>query len=169
VSVSFANVNSRRNLTELELFQTWNDTSNDSSVTLNLGSQSKTVNNPTRNANGNIRETLTVSQSNASRTGSIDISLSRFDTANGETPREGDGAQRMSFHIVDGNPDAVTRSNIGEATTRAFFQSGFLTGSILKEAGQKAGGDLLTHSIFADVIPSNDNIIASEQIKFIPK
>jgi len=169
VPVSFADVNSRRNLTELELFQTWNDTSNDSSVTLNLGSQSKTVNNPTRNANGNIRETLTVSQSNASRTGSIDITLSRFNTTNGETPREGDGAQRMSFHIIDGNPDAVTRSNIGEATTRAFFQSGLLTGNILKEAGQKASGDLLTHSIFADVDPDNDNIIASEQIKFIPK
>jgi len=169
IPVSFADVNARRNLTELELFQTWNDTSNNAAVTLNLGSQSKTVNNPTRNTNGNIRETLTVSQSNASRTGSIDITLSRFNTANGETPREGDGAQRMSFHIVDGNPDAVTRSNIGEATTRAFFQSGFLTGSILKEAGQKAGGDLLTHSIFADVDPDNDNIIGSEQIKFIPK
>jgi hypothetical protein len=169
VSVSFANVNSRRNLTELELFQTWNDTTNNAAVTLNLGSQSKTVNNPTRNANGNIRETLTINQSNASRTGSIDITLSRFNTANGESPREGDGAQRMSFHIVDGNPDAVTRSNIGEATTRAFFQSGLLTGSTLRESGQKAGGDLLTHSIFADVIPSNDNIIASEQIKFIPK
>jgi hypothetical protein len=75
----------------------------------------------------------------------------------------------MSFHIVDGNPDAVTRSNIGEATTRAFFESGFLTGNTLKESGQKAGADLLTHSIFADVDPDNDNIIASEQIKFIPK
>jgi len=75
----------------------------------------------------------------------------------------------MSFHIVDGNPDAVTRSNIGEATTRAFFQSGLLTGSTLRESGQKASGDLLTHSIFADVDPDNDNIIASEQIQFIPK
>ncbi|UXF50164.1 hypothetical protein 7865G3C6_23 [Haloquadratum phage sp.] len=171
ISVSFTDVNARRNLTELELFQTWNDTSNNAAVTLNLGSQSKTVNNPTRNTNGNIRETLTVSQSNASRTGSIDITLSRFNdtTTSSQVPREGDGAQRMSFHIVDGNPDAVTRSNIGEATTRAFFQSGFLTGSILKEAGQKAAADLLTHSIFADVDPDNDNIIASEQIQFIPK
>jgi len=170
-SVSFAEVSSRRKLTELELFQDWNDTSNNTSVTLNLGSQSKTINNPTRNTSGRIRETLSVSSSNASRTGSIDITLSRFnDTSTSSTiPRLGDGGQRMSFHIVDGNPNAVTRSNIGEATTRAFFESGFLTGNTLKEAGQKAGGDLLTHSIFADVDPDNDNIIGSEQIKFIPK
>jgi hypothetical protein len=170
-SVSFPEVNSRRNLTELELVQTWNDTSNNTSVSLNLGSQSNTVNNPTLNPNGRIRETLTVSPSNASRAGSIDITLSRFNntSTSSTVPREGDGGQRMSFHIVDGNPDAVTRSNIGEATTRAFFQSGFLTGSILKEAGQKAGADLLTHSIFADVDPDNDNIIASEQIQFVPK
>ncbi|UXF49892.1 hypothetical protein 7841G3A1_21 [Haloquadratum phage sp.] len=170
-SVSFAEVSSRRKLTELELFQDWNDTSNNTSVTLNLGSQSKTINNPTRNTSGRIRETLSVSSSNASRTGSIDITLSRFnDTSTRSTiPRLGDGGQRMSFHIVDGNPDAVTRSNIGEATTRAFFESGFLTGNTLRESGQKAGGDLLTHSIFADVDPDNDNIIGSEQIKFIPK
>jgi len=170
VSVSFPDFNSRRSLTEIELFQSWNDTSNNTSVTLTLGSQSQTVSNPSLSS-GNIRETLTVSQSNSSRTGSIDITLSRFNNTNtsSQVPREGDGAQRMSFHIVDGNPDAVTRSNIGEATTRAFFQSGFLTGNILREAGQKAGGDLLTHSIFADVDPDNDNIIASEQIQFVPK
>ncbi|UXF49848.1 hypothetical protein 7841G1D8_19 [Haloquadratum phage sp.] len=169
VSASFADVSARRKLNELELFQSWNDTSSDAAVTLNIGSQSQTVNNPTRNANGNIREVFTVSQSNASRTGSIDITLSRFDTANGETPTLGDAAQRMSFHIVDGNPDSVTRSNIGEATVRTLFQSGTLTGNTLRESGQKAAADLLTHSIFADVDPDNDNIIGSEQIQFVPK
>jgi len=170
-SVSFADVNTRRKLTELEIFQSWNNTTNNASVTLNLGSQSKTVNNPSRNISGNIRETITVTSSNAARTGNIDINLSRFDDAatSDEFPANGDGGQRVDFHNLDGNPDAVTRSNIGEATTRAFFQSGFLTGNTLREAGQKAGGDLLTHSIFADVDPDNDNIIGSEQIKFIPK
>jgi len=170
IPVSIEGFNARRNLTEVELVQTWNDTSNNAAVTLNLGSESKTVNNPNLNTNGRIRETLTVSQANASRTGNINLTLSRFnDTTNNDLPRLGDGAQRMSLHIVDGNPDAVTRSNIGEATTRAFFQSGQLTGDILREAGQKAAADLLTHSIFADVDPANDNIIAAEQIKFIPK
>jgi len=170
-SANFTEVSSRRNLTELELFQDWNDTSNNAAVTLNLGSQSKTINNPTLNTNGRIRETLTVNQSNASRTGSIDITLSRFNdtTSSSDVPADGDGGQRVSFHNVDGNPDAVTRSNIGEATTRAFFRSGLLTGNTLRESGQETSGDLLTHSIFADVIPGNDNIIASEQIKFIPK
>jgi len=168
VPVSFTDVNTRRSLTELEVFQSWNNTNNSTAVTLNLGSQSKTVNNPTRNVNGDIRETITVSPSNSSRTGGIDIILSRFNSANGETPRDGDKPQRMSFHNLDGNPDAVTRSNIGEATTRVFFESGTLQNT-LKEAGQKAGADLLTHSIFADVDPDNDNIIGSEQIKFIPK
>ncbi|UXF50294.1 hypothetical protein 7865G3D7_23 [Haloquadratum phage sp.] len=169
-SVSFADVNARRKLTELELFQDWNDTSNNASVTLNLGSQSKTVNNPSRNTNGRIRETITVAPSNAARTGNIDINLSRFNKAeiSDSFPADGDGGQRVNFHNVDGNPDAVTRSNIGEATTRAFFKSGTLQNT-LKEAGQKAGADLLTHSIFADVDPDNDNIIGSEQIKFIPK
>ncbi len=170
IPVSIDEFNSRRNLTEVELVQTWNDTSNNAAVTLNLGSQSQTVNNPSLNTNGRIRETLTVSQANASRTGNIDLTLSRFnDAANDDVPRLGDGAQRMSFHIVDGNPDAVTRSNIGEATTRAFFDSGTLTGDILREAGQKAAADLLTHSIFADVDPETDNIIAAEQIQFIPE
>ncbi|UXF50385.1 hypothetical protein 7865G3D9_21 [Haloquadratum phage sp.] len=169
-SVSFADVNARRKLSELELFQSWNDTGNNASVTLNLGSQSKTVNNPTRNTSGNIRETITIAPSNAARTGNIDINLSRFNDAatSDEFPADGDGGQRVSFHNVDGNPDAVTRSNIGEATTRAFFESGTLQNT-LRESGQKAGGDLLTHSIFADVDPDNDNIIGSEQIKFIPK
>jgi hypothetical protein len=170
VSVSFPEFNSRRSLTEIELFQSWNDTSNNTSVTLTLGSQSQTVSNPSLSG-GNIRETLTVSQSNSSRTGSIDITLSRFNdtSTSSDVPRLGDAAQRMSFHNVDGNPDAVTRSNIGEATTRAFFRSGLLTGNTLRESGQKAAADLLTHSIFADVDPDNDNIIASEQIQFIPK
>ncbi|AFH22961.1 hypothetical protein OSG_eHP39_00105 [environmental Halophage eHP-39] len=169
-SVSFADVNARRKLTELELFQSWNDTTNNASVTLNLGSQSKTVNNPNRNTSGNIRETITVASSNAARTGNIDINLSRFNDAatSDDFPANGDGGQRVSFHNVDGNPDAVTRSNIGEATTRAFFESGTLQNT-LRESGQKAGGDLLTHSIFADVDPDNDNIIGSEQIQFIPK
>jgi hypothetical protein len=158
----------RRELTELELFESWDDTSNNASVTLEIGSQSKTVNNPTLNTNGRIRETLTVSQSNASRTANTSIDISRYDTGNGEFPLEGDDMQRMSFHIVDGDPDAVTRSNIGEATVRTLFQSGTLTGT-LRESGQKAAADLLTHSIFADVDPDNDNIIASEQIQFIPK
>jgi len=169
-SVSFADVNARRKLTELELFQSWNDTSNNASVTLNLGSQSKTVNNPNRNTSGNIRETITVAQSNADRTGNIDINLSRFNDAatSDEFPADGDGGQRVDFHNLDGNPDAVTRSNIGEATTRAFFESGTLQNT-LRESGQKAGGDLLTHSIFADVDPDNDNIIGSEQIQFVPR
>jgi len=112
VSVSFANVNSRRNLTELELFQTWNDTTNNAAVTLNLGSQSKTVNNPTRNANGNIRETLTINQSNASRTGGIDITLSRFNTANGESPREGDGGESLQDIVIDSDIDYSFDSNV---------------------------------------------------------
>jgi hypothetical protein len=171
IPVSFANFDSRRILTETELFQSWNNTDNNAAVTLNLGSQSKTVNNPTRNQNGNIRETLTVSQSNASRTGSIDITLSRFNNTNtsGTTPRLGDGAQRVNFHTVNGNPDAVIRSNIGEATVRSGFDSGSLQGNTLRESGQKAGGDLLTHSIFADVEPGNNVIIGSERIQFIPK
>jgi len=171
IPVSFANFDSRRILTEVEVLQSWNNTDNNAAVTLNLGSQSKTVNNPNRNTNGNIRETLTVSQSNASRSGSIDITLSRFNNTNTSktTPRLGDGAQRVSFHTVNGNPDAVTRSNIGEATVRSGFDSGGLQGNTLRESGQKAGGDLLTHSIFADVEPGNDVLIASERIQFIPK
>jgi hypothetical protein len=170
ISVSFTDFNSRRLLTEAELLQTWNDTSNNTSVTINLGSQSTTINNPSRNANGEITETLSVSPSNASRSGSIDITLSRFDDTTVNTlPKAGNVAQRMSFHVVSGNPDAVTRSNIGEATTRAFFESGDLTGNTLRESGQLAGADLLTHSIFADIDPEDDNIIPSEQLRFIPE
>jgi len=170
VSASFPVVNTRRNLKEIELFQSWNDTTNSTSVTLNLGSQSKTVNNPTRNSNGNIRETLTAGASNVSRTASVDITLSRFNdtSTSSDLPRLGDGAQRMSFHVFDGDADSITRSDIGEATTRSIFPSGTLT-STIRESGQKSGGDLLTHSIFADVDPDNDNIIASEQIQFVPK
>jgi len=170
LNVSFADVKARRNLNELELFQAWNDTSNSAAVTLNLGSQSKTVNNPTRNANGNIRETLTVSAANASRTGSIDITLSRIDnTTSGNTPRNGNERQEVSFHVVDGISNGVSRSNIGEATSRTVFDSGLLQGNTLRESGQTEGADLLTHSIFADVEPGNNVIIGSERIQFIPK
>jgi len=75
----------------------------------------------------------------------------------------------VSFHNVDGDPTAITQSDIGEVTSRAFFRSGILAGSVLRESGLKNGQDLLTHSIFGEVDPTLDNIIASEQIKFIPK
>jgi hypothetical protein len=170
-SVDFTEINSRRNVSELELFQDWNDTSNNASVTINLGSQSKTVNNPTLNANGKIRETLSVGPSQVSRTGSIDITLSRFNdtTSSSDVPADGDGGQRVSFHNVDGDPTAITQSDIGEVTSRAFFRSGILTTNVLRESGLKNGQDLLTHSIFGEVDPTLDNVIASEQIKLIPK
>jgi len=170
-SADFTEINSRRNISELELFQDWNDTSNNALVTINLGSQSKTVNNPNLNANGKIRETLSVGPSQVSRTGSIDITLSRFNdtTSSSDVPADGDGGQRVTFHNVDGDPDAITRSDIGEITSRAFFKSGILAANVLRESGLKNGQDLLTHSIFGEVEPTLDNIIAVEQIKFIPK
>jgi hypothetical protein len=169
ITVEFPQERTRRKITELELFQTWDDTSEDAEVQLNIGNRTKTVFNPTRNASGNIRETLTLQPSTQpSRTVSADIELSRYDTGNGSFPLKGDDMQRMSFHILDANPDAVTRSDIGEATVRTLFKSGTVSGT-LRESGQKSGPDLLTHSIFADVDPGDDNIIAAEQIKFIPK
>jgi hypothetical protein len=175
VAVSFDQFNrARRPITELEVFQSWNNTDNNAAVTLNLGSQSNTVTNPVRNNNGNIRETLSVSQSNAARSGSIDITLSRFNNTNtsNTVPRLGDAAQAVSFHLLDGNPDAISRSDIGEATTRTIFRSGVLSGnSTLRESGQIHGptADLLTHSVFADIEPGNDTIIPVETIRFIPE
>jgi hypothetical protein len=169
-SVSLPEFSTRRELTELEVFQTWNDTNTNASVTLNLGTESNTVDNPTRNAQSNIRETISVSPSNAARSGNIDFNLSRDNDAGDDTfPKFGDERQEVSFHILNGNPSAVNRSDIGEATTRTIFRSGTLTGNTLRESGQKAGADLLTHSIFADIDPEDDNIIPSEQLRFIPE
>jgi len=169
-TVSFNDVKSRQNLRGIEATQDWNDTSNNAAVTLNLGSQSKTVNNPALNANGDVKESLTVSELNTSSTGSVDITLSRFnDVANTTVPLKGDAIQAINSSDIDGIANAITRSDIGEATTRAFFKAGVLQGNTLRESGQKAGGDLLTHSIFATVEPGQDIIIGSERIQFIPK
>jgi len=170
-SVTFNEVNSRRNLTELELFQDWNNTDNNAAVTLTIGNNSQTINNPSLNTNGRIRETFSVSQADQSRTGQIEITLSRFNDTSSSSiiPADGDGGQRVTFHNVDGNPDAVTRSGIGKARTRGFFKSGLLRFNTLREGGQLSlGANLLTYSTFADIQPRENNIIPSETITFIP-
>jgi hypothetical protein len=162
----------RRLITELELFQSWNDTTGNAAVTFNLGGSNVTVNNPTRNSNGNIREVVATNSTvlSPARVGSIDISLSRFnDTTDDSFPLKGDASQEVTFHNLDGNPDAITRSDIGEATVRTVFRSGTLSGNTLRESGQLAGADLLTHSVFADIDPGNDTIIPVERIRFIPE
>ncbi|UXF50023.1 hypothetical protein 7865G3B6_9 [Haloquadratum phage sp.] len=169
-TISFNDVNARQILNGIETIQDWNDTSNNAAVTLNLGSQSKTVNNPALNANGNVKESLTVSNIDSSTTGGVDVTLSRFnDPGNDKVPLKGDAIQAINSSIVNGIPNAITRSDIGEARTRAFFEATVLLGNGLRESGQKAGGDLLTHSIFATVEPGQDIIIGSERIQFIPK
>ncbi|UXF50744.1 hypothetical protein 7908G4G3_16 [Haloquadratum phage sp.] len=170
ITVSFNDVNAGQIINGVETVQDWNDTSNNAAITLNLGSQSKTVNNPVLNVNGNIKETLTVSKINSSETGNVDVTLSRFnDPANDNVPLKGDAIQAINSSTLTGILNPVTRSDIGEATTRAFFKAGVLQGNTLRESGQKAGSSLLTHSIFADVDPENDIIIGSERIQFIPK
>ena len=169
VQVDLAPIETQRKLSFIEIFQTWNDTSNDASVTLSIGNQSKTVNNPTLTV-GTVTESLSVSSANEARNAEVDVTLSRFnDASNNDIPRLGDGAQELNFHVLDGDPEAVNRDNIGVARTRAIFDKGALSGNTLRESGQRASADLLTHSIFADIEPGNDVLIASERIQFIPK
>jgi hypothetical protein len=163
---------SRRSLTGIEVFQSWSDTTNNAAVTLTLGSQTKTVTNPVRNSNGDIRESLTITNPlNTARNGGIDFTLSRLDKvpATDTLPKKGNDVQEVSFHTLNADTDSITRSDIGEATVRSVFRSGVLSGNTLRESGQRAGGDLLTHSIFADVQAGNDTIIPVETIRFIPE
>jgi hypothetical protein len=174
--VTFPIAETRRELTELELIESWNNTDNDALVTLIIGSggntaaKSKVVRNPVINANGQVRETFTVSNSDASTKVRAQIVLSRFqDSTDTTIPNDGDGAQEVSFHSLNGNPQAINRSDIGEVEVRTSFGSGTLTGTTLRESGQLSGADLLTHSIFSNVVPENDNIVPVERLTFIPR
>jgi hypothetical protein len=168
--VNLADFNTRRLLTELDLVQSWNNVDNNAAVRLRIGSQDSGFTlNLSLNANGQIERSFAVNQSDAARNGNIDIRLSRFSSGNNTIPVEGDRGQVVDFHTVDGNPSAINQSNIGEARTRGFFDSGVLTGNTIREGGQLAGSDLLTHSVFADIAPEDDNIIPSEELRFIPE
>jgi hypothetical protein len=170
VSASLPESETRRKLTESELIQTWNNTDNNASVTINIGNQSKTVDNPPRNSSGQVRETISVSNSDAARNTSAEITLSRFqDSTDTTIPNDGDGAQEVTFHSLNGNPSAINRSGIGEVTVRTSFGSQQLGSTLIRESGQKAGGDLLTRSIFADVFIKDDNIVPVEKLRFIPE
>jgi hypothetical protein len=169
-SVFVSEVETLRKLTEIRLTQNWNDTSNDAFVQLSIGSNSKNVFNPATNSNDRVIETHTVPSSDAARSASVAFELSRFnDTSNDDYPTEGDAAQEVSFHVLSGNPSAINRSDIGEVTVRTSFEKGVLAGETLREGGQLATGDLLTHSIFTDVEPENNTILPVEKLTFIPK
>jgi hypothetical protein len=168
--ISFPVEKSLRPLTEAELTQEWNDTNVGASVRITIGNAELKVDNPNL-SNGRINETLAIPSSAADTTASVDINLSRSNDLSDDTiPATGDLAQEITFHELSGNPEAITRSDIGEITLQTTFSSGELSGTTFRESGQVAPpAALITRSIFADISPGNDTIIPTERVKFIPE
>ena len=165
-------VPTQRELSQIDLTQTWIEgTANNAAVTLSIGNTSTTINNPNIVSGTNrIEESLSVSASNAATSAQIIVDLSRFTDSGTDYPAVGDGIQSFSNHVLTGNPKTVFRDGIGQVETSVRLPANDTVTQTLRESGQfsKQSVDALTHSVFGDV-STQKNIIASEQIQFIPK
>ena len=143
--------------------QTWNDTSGDQFVEIDLaGSTSKATNSTTATTSS---PDDTVADSVAVRVG-----LSRFGSRTNTTPREGFRGQSIDAHEVTADPDSQLRNGIGQLRTRIRTPDGDLSaysGDLVEAGTVDANGDLLTRGLFSAFdIPSAMAITSNELLAF---
>lgn len=143
--------------------QTWNDTSGDQFVEIDLaGSTSKTTNGTTATTSS---PNDTVGDSVAVRVG-----LSRFGSRTNTTPREGFKGQSIDAHEVTADPESQLRNGIGQLRTRIRTPDGDLSahsGDLVEAGTVDANDGLLTRGVFSPFnIPSAMAITSNELLAF---
>lgn len=158
--VSFADASLRRDATQADVTQTWNNTENNQYIEVGIGDT-------TSRSNNSQTASVTVSDANAAKTVTVDVSLSHYTADSTSTPTTGDSGQTVDTHELTANPDAVVADDIGVALTRGIVPPNTIDGSTIREAGLKSNGNLLTRHEIAEFTLLQDQRLASAESTLI--
>ncbi|AFH22271.1 hypothetical protein OSG_eHP20_00180 [environmental Halophage eHP-20] len=161
------NAETRRDVTEAQWTQEWNNTDNNAFIEIGIGGTTKRVDNPSLGGGTQIQEFLTVSDSNAARELSTTVGVGRYTADSLTTPSVGDSRQVVSQHILSGNPSSVTQDDIGAVNIQAIVEGDEATGNEFAEAGLDQNSTLFTRSLLPKFTKeSNQLVISGEKIRF---
>jgi hypothetical protein len=161
------NAETRRDVTEAQWTQGWNNTDNNAFIEIGIGGTTKRVDNPSLGGGTQIQESLTVSDSNAARELSTTVGVGRYTADSLTTPSVGDSRQVVSQHTISGNPSSVTQDDIGAVNIQAIVESDEATGNEFAEAGLDQNSTLFTRSLLPKFTKeSNQLVISGEKIRF---
>jgi hypothetical protein len=145
----------------VRLVQDWNNTDNGQDIKV------------TNSASGNFiqesnQQTLEGSFTTDTKQATTEMTFSRFDDDTTTTPTTGDGGQTIDRHELFADINAISATDTGLADVAGLVESGTITGTTLREVGQRDGnGDLLTRVTFAEFdVTSNTSVKSSEQISW---
>jgi hypothetical protein len=143
--------------------QTWNDTSGNQYVEVDLGGETTRTQNSTS-------ATVSVNRDNPKESVNARVSLSRFGSRSNTTPKAGFKGQSIDDHTITVDPVAIVKRGIGRARTKVVTPDGDLSSHSddLNEAGSlDANDNLLTRGIFsAFTIPSSMTVLSNELVEF---
>lgn len=162
--VTFATVETRRDVTSANVDSTWNNTDNEQFVEVRIGTDSF-------DRSTNSTTASTTHSGSGDRSVDVQIGLSRYPVstnAQNATPRFGYNQQAIQSYSLRGNPDAINPAGLGVAEVDAVVAKGSITGDTVEEAGELDGDDdLLTRSIVAPfTVLSSMELRSSEKVSF---
>lgn len=159
--ITFNPISMRRDITEAELFQTWDDTDNNQYIELSNDGGSNWV----REDN---TDTVNATFGTASRELLTRVNLSRHVINPTITPTAGDDTQEITEYELFANPDAITNADTGAVDIQIIIPQGSIVGTTLREGGQlNSSNELLTRVTFAEFEVQNQMvIISSERVGF---
>jgi len=151
----------RRDLDFALLEQVWDDTSNQQFIEVASDSgftDSIRVDN-SQVVDGTLNETREIYTR---------VGLSRYTSDSTTSPTSGDTGQAIDLQELFANPDAIGRSEIGEATLRAIISGRNAVGTTFAESGLfDQNGDLLTSGVVPEFQKIQDQlVISSERLRF---
>lgn len=161
----FAEASTRRDVTAAGVTQSWNDTSAGQFIQAsNDGGATWLPDDGTEDNTESISVTFASPETGVQTR----VGMNRYGGPRDATPRFGFEGQAIDSHELFADVDAITPDGRGQADARAIVAPGTIAGETLREAGQlTASDDLLTRSIFADIIVGNDErIISSEAVSW---
>jgi hypothetical protein len=152
--------NTAREIDQATVESTWNDTSNKQYIEL-----SNDGNNFIRSSNN---DTATASFNNLETGLDVRLGISRYDGGTLNTPTKGGFTQAVNVLNAFGNPDAITKENIGEAAVKAIIRDSAAVGETFAEAGLlDSNSDLLTRSLVPEFSKTSDQkVISGERLRF---
>jgi len=151
----------RRDLDFALLEQVWDDTSNQQFIEVASDSgftDSIRVDN-SQVVDGTLNETREIYTR---------VGLSRYTSDSTTSPTSGDTGQAVDLQELFANPDAIGRSEIGEATLRAIISGRNAVGTTFAESGLfDQNGNLLTSGVVPEFEKIQDQlVISSERLRF---
>lgn len=160
VEYQIQSAGTRRPVTEANFTSAWTDTTGNQYVELaNDGSTFTRFSNASSGS---------VSFESAEAGVDVRFGFGRYSSGNGQTPTDGDAAQRVQSWELYANPSAVVSDDIDATNTRAVIPPNTITGETIREAGLKNGNVLLSrHELAEFEVLADQRLASSETTKFI--